>query len=270
MQKKILSKGLVIGIIFLFIGIGIQPALSYKVSLSISDDITPPETTHTLDPPAPDGENGWYVSDVLVKLNATDDISGVKEIKYKVDNGATQTIIGDNGTFVIDIDKDNLPIEFWAIDNAENEETHHTFYIDMDQTRPDIDLTYNWNVKVSSYFNFNLIKSNVVRPWTIILNATAADQTSGMDRVEFYLNMVLQDTVYGPGPYYTWSFLYSGGITISLMARAYDNAGNMKYDEIVDPCWINTKQSTHLLLLQFLDHLQILHRLVNIWRLNQL
>ncbi|KYK26380.1 hypothetical protein AYK20_09020 [Thermoplasmatales archaeon SG8-52-1] len=72
-------------------------------------------------------------------------------------------------------------------------------------------------------------------------NVTASDATSKMDRVEYYLNDVLQDTVSGPGPDYSWKFLYSGGLHITIKAIAFDIAGNQKYDEIVDIDFINTR-----------------------------
>lgn len=55
-------------------------------------DITPPTTTHTLNPATPDGNNSWYVSPVQVQLNATDLESGVKNINYRIDGGNWQTI----------------------------------------------------------------------------------------------------------------------------------------------------------------------------------
>ena len=260
MKKEIVRKTLVLVSIFLFISVIINPIITGS---NFVDDTTPPITTHSLDPATPDGENGWYVSDVNVTLNATDDMSGVKTIFYRIGDGPVRKIQGDNGSFLIDEDYDNLSIEYWAIDNAENEEIHNTFFIDMDQTVPNIDLTYKIKVKPIS---FNLIKNNVIKGWTIILNATATDGMSGMERVEFYLNNVLQDAVYGPGPYYTWSFIYYGNISITMRANAYDNAGNMQYDEIIEPSWNNIQQSKHPFLLQFLDHFPLLHRLLDIWR----
>jgi hypothetical protein len=231
---------LILGVIALFIGLAFIPSFN-AVSISKTDDTTPPVTTHSLDPPTPDGDNGWYVSDVNVTLNATDDMSGVKTIFYRIGDGPVRKIQGDNGSFLIDEDYDNLSIEYWAIDNAENEQTHHTFYIDMDQTKPDIDLTIWIKVKPIS---FNFMKRNVIKSWTIILNATATDDMSGMERVEFYLSDVLQDTVYGTGPFYTWSFIYYGNISLHFHAIAYDYAGNMELDEIHEPQWINIKQSS--------------------------
>ena len=247
MKNEIVSKTLVLVSIFLFINVIINPIITGN---NFVDDTTPPITTHALDPSTPDGENGWYVSNVNVTLNATDDMSGVKEIKYKVNNGATQTIIGDNGTFILDKDKDNLSIEYWAIDNVGNEESHHTFYIDMDQKKPLVELTYE-----------------ITEEGDLIFTAEAVDQTSKMNRTEFYLNDILQDTIFGPGPLYIWQFLVGYDYTVSgfisnrtitdeyvkfyaiivitysrnihlyinIKVIAYDNAGNLEIDEIISP-----------------------------------
>ena len=201
-----------------------------KDEMIILVDDTKPVSSHSLDPATPDGENGWYVSNIEVTLDAYDPevlgvSSGMKEIKYKVNNGATQTIIGDHGTFVLDIDKENLPVEYWAIDRVGNEETHHTFTIDMDQTKPSIDLIYSWEdgpIPGKS-------------PWRMIFTATASDEISQMNRVRFLINNVEQDVIIGTGPEYVWDFLYYGGLYLEIIAEAYDNAGNMKYDEIIDP-----------------------------------
>ena len=44
------------------------------------------------------------------------------------------------------------------------------------------------------------------RRFVIILTATCSDAMSGMDRVEFYKNGELQETVSGAGPDYEWRF----------------------------------------------------------------
>jgi hypothetical protein len=201
----------------------------------IGVDDTDPESSHTLEPATPDGDNGWYVSDVEVTLTASDPeilgvSSGVKEMKYKIGSGSTQTITGSSGSFVIDVDADNLAIEYWAIDNVGNEETHNSFTIDMDQTDPIIDMVYEWQDGPNGPGK---------APWLMIFNATCSDATSGMNRVRFLLNGVEQEVVVGPGPVYTWSFLYSGGLDVTITAEAYDTAGNMAIDEIVNPQNIN-------------------------------
>jgi hypothetical protein len=250
MQNKILRKGLLVGIIILFFGTVITPTLGISNS---NDDNTPPITTHTLEPATPDGDNGWYVSDVEVRLIATDDMSGVKEIKYKISSGSTQTISGDIGTFVVDLDAENLAIEYWAIDNVGNEESHHTFSIDIDQTEPLIDCYYEWEY---------IDKENGT--YLFIFNVTATDVTSKMNRVEFIVDNDIYETIYGPGPKYTFQLLVDFDFSVngyicktniteeyvkfyaivlrvfsilndfnsSLYPIAYDNAGNEAYDII--------------------------------------
>jgi hypothetical protein len=223
------------------------------LAIPFENDTTPPITTHTLDPSEPDGLNGWYVSDVNVTLTATDDLSGVKEIRYWVNGGSEQVIPGDNGSFILDEDCWNGIIEYWAIDNAGNVETpKNSFTIYIDQTVPDISITYE-----HEYFPYY--------GWTVVFTVTATDAMSGMDYVEFYDGGVVQETVYGPGPEYEWiwncanlthiiglirkpvvsesnvSFYSITVITIEddwdkfkyFGATAYDNAGNSESDEIL-------------------------------------
>jgi hypothetical protein len=207
--------------------------------LGIGCDDTEPTSTHTLDPPIPDGENGWYVSDVTVTLDAEDGTqiwqSGVKEIKYRINGGTIQTITGSHGSFTITEDGDDIEVEYWAIDNVDNEESpHNTFTIDMDQTAPIVDLTYE------------VTGGNSMQGWDITWTATATDDTSGMDRVEFFLNNVLQETVTGPGPTFQWMITYYPLPQVYFKATGYDIAGNFASDVIENPKSYskNTNQQT--------------------------
>lgn len=195
--------------------------------LGIGCDDTAPSSSHTLDPAAPNGLNGWYISDVEVTLDASDPGlgcdaagSGVKEIKYWVDSVAS-TIPGDFGIFTVTDDGEDILIEYQAIDNVGNTETKHSFTIDMDQTVPEVMLEYE------------ITGGDSIQGWDLLFTATATDETSGMVRVEFLLNDVLQETVTGPGPTYTYEILgYKGGLIITIKAEAYDEAGLMDYDEV--------------------------------------
>jgi len=226
MVERLYKKGLIVGIIVLFFGVSVQSVFANDITISMLDDTIPPVSTHSLDPPEPDGENGWYVSDVTVTLIATDDISGVEEIIYRVNGGTTQTIVGDNGTFLITQadDGDDVLVEYWAYDNAGNEESpHNEFTIDMDQTKPKIDTITEVD------------DGNPIQGWLMRFTATCEDATSGMNRVEFYLNDKLQSTVYGYGPEYQWEYKYYGDMSIDIRGNAYDNAGNMASDIFPDP-----------------------------------
>ena len=224
MRKNYVKKGLAAVIIILFIFMSINPSSGNMMS---SDDTTPPVTTHTLDPAEPDGLNGWYVSDVTVILNATDDMSGVKEIIYEVD-GDQGIIKGDSGTFTItkEDDGEDVLVKYWAVDNAGNVEFRNSFTIDMDQTPPYVEITWDYTGKRP--------------PYLFIFTATATDATSGMERVDFYFNAIVQKTVYGPGPEYVWSLLYIPVPSAIFWVTAYDMAGNMAID-ILKPSYLDIK-----------------------------
>ena len=197
-------------------------------SLGIGVDDTNPTSSHTLSPASPDGLNGWYISDVTVTLDAEDGTqdwqSGVDVIKYKVGSGAVQTINGDHGTFKIENDGEDIPVEYWAIDNVGNEETpHHTFTIDMDQTKPQITLEYE------------VTGGGPLEGWEFTFTATATDETSGMERVEFYFNGVLQETVTGSGPTYVWVIEYIPVPQAYFKAVGYDMAGLNDFYQIENP-----------------------------------
>jgi hypothetical protein len=93
----------------------------------------------------------------------------------------------------------------------------------MDQTDPTVDLTYE------------VISGNPIQGWVLEFTATCSDATSGMDRVEFFLNEGLQSVVSGSGPTYQWSWTYFGDLSVDIRADAYDIAGNMAADVIEDP-----------------------------------
>ena len=234
-------------VILLFVGIAVQP------SIGISNNDNPhPGTTHSLDPLEPDGENGWYVNDITVTLNATDNFSGVKEIRYTINDGAEQVIPGDSGTFILSEDGEDIRVQYWAIDNAGNVGRKKLILplIDIDQTPPEVEL------------NSNLIELKPLIGYYCIFTMDATDGLSGMNRVEFYLNDKRQKTISGPGPDYEWEFqhpflyyvrglicnpeitdeyvkFYAIIVKISRQlvlntysACAYDNAGNMAKEEI--------------------------------------
>jgi len=134
------------------------------------DDITPPVTTISFDPPTPTGKNGWYADDVEIILEATDDMSGVNATYYRLNEGEWETYVEP---FTIESD-DNYVIEYYSVDNASNVEDVKSAEFKIDQTPPTIDLTWEAD------------KEDGI--WYITFTATCSDATSGMDRVEFYMD----------------------------------------------------------------------------------
>lgn len=117
---NISKKALAVAVILLFFSVGVVPSTGIIV---FNDDTTPPVTTHSLNPPEPDGDNGWYVNDVEVMLNATDDMSGVKEIRYKIGDGSLQILPGNQGMFVLDDDADDLLMNIITTQDSMEEST---------------------------------------------------------------------------------------------------------------------------------------------------
>ena len=209
-----LKKGIALVVILLLISVSVIPSAS---RLMYDDDTTPPVTTHSLNPPEPDGDNGWYVDDVEVTLNATDDLSGVKEIKYRVGTGEWKTIQGSEGTFTLTIadDENDLLIEYYAIDNVGNEESINSFTIDMDQTIPDMDA-----VECKPYM--------VNGTWYLRFYCNATDATSGMDRVEMFVGDVLYKIINGSGANYEFVIKWTENLKCyTIKFIHYDVAGNL-------------------------------------------
>ena len=188
-------------------------------------DGTPPISSHELDPPVPDGDSGWYVSDLEVILSAIDpeivcDIIGswVKEINYIV-NGEQNTMPGDWGTFTITEDGEDIEVVYWAVDWVENIESIHTFYVDMDQTPPDIE------VKWESYKESG--------KWYVKFTVEATDAISGMAKVEMYINDGWYETIIGPGPTYEFVIEWNDVIKNCIFKFiAFDMAGNSAHDTL--------------------------------------
>jgi len=247
MNQRIICKGLAVAVIILF-SISVTPS----IGIPFNDDTTPPVTTHTLAPPEPDGLNGWYVDDVTVSLKATDDISGVKEIRYMINGWSEHIIPGANCSFIIYGEGEDILIEYWAIDNAGNVETKNEFELDIDQTRPEIILTHEFY-------------GNPWHGWDFKFIANATDYLSGIERVEFYFNNELQETFYGPGPIYIWWLLYYPPTRIVIRATAYDEAGLIASDEIYEP---KTNSNNYLKTIQQdndnINHLRTSFK--NLWR----
>ena len=160
MKKKLLA----VGIILLFIGMASIPAFCQNFSCN---DTTPPVTTATLDPPEPN-DNGWYNTNVQVTLNATDNDSGVNVTYYQIDGGMWQIY---RDAFLVSTDGMHN-IKYYSIDYAGNIEPLKSVELKIDLTAPTINLTIklHW----------------IINPDLFI--AECNDKTSGMDRVDFYLD----------------------------------------------------------------------------------
>jgi murein DD-endopeptidase MepM/ murein hydrolase activator NlpD len=100
-------------------------------SLEVKIDKTKPITTAQIN--GTEGENGWYVSDVKIKLLAEDSASGVTRTEYSLDNGETY----NRYTSELLIDKEGASdILYRSVDKAGNVEVSKKANIKIDKTPP--------------------------------------------------------------------------------------------------------------------------------------
>jgi hypothetical protein len=218
----------------------------------------PPFTTISFNPSYPDGENDWYVSNVTVTLEADDD-TGVNSTYYRINEGLWEIY---ESPFIISEEGNDVLIEYYSDDILGNVEDVKYACLDIDKTPPNITLDIE-------------VKKIGWRKWLITVVVNCNDNTSGMDRVEFFLNEGLQSVVSGSGPTYGWSVVIKpGGIIIDIKIIAYDIAGNYAvgfvnssdisyHNQIRD---IFTKKSINPLVLRIFERFPLLQRLLDVWR----
>ena len=187
------------------------------LAISYEFNITPPVTTASFDPPEPNGDNGWYVSNVTVKLNATDN-TGVIATYYRINGGEWKTY---DSPFVISEDGMHT-IEYYSYDYVGNIEDVKSSTIYIDKIPPETSLEYKaWKENCKWYVKF-------------IFNIT--DPTSGAGgKVEWSLNDVTQKIDESPGPTYEWTIEWSpdyGHSSVIFKATTWDKAGNQANESI--------------------------------------
>jgi len=187
----------------------------------IGVDCCPPTSMHYPDPMYPNGDNNWYTRSVDVEITGTDPLcpdpclgtaSGVAEIHYIVNEGSEVVVPGDSAEFKLTDDGVHL-VEYWAVDNAGNEEDPFTFEIAIDKTAPTVTLLYN------------AYQDEATGAWKVDFTAAVGEQTSGTNRVEFYIDSDLQSTVTESPFEWTIDWI-SDYKTVNFKAIGYDNAGN--------------------------------------------
>jgi hypothetical protein len=206
------------------------------LSIPFSDDICPPYTTVSLDPPEPDGKNGWYVSDVNVTLNSTDNLSGVRAIHYRTVEGEWKVHEGDYFEFLLDYDCLDYGIfKYHAVDFVGNIEETKKVKFDIDQEPPEIE----YDVEV-------VILNLIPRIYQVTISTLYWDNCSGVMKVDFLFNGELQETVEGPGPEYVWTLKYWPIPNAIFTIRVWDEAGHFT-DENISGSDIHSRSRTNFI-----------------------
>lgn len=106
-----------------------------EVQVILNLDKSAPQSSLSLEPAEPDGQNGWYVNDAVVTVSAWDACSGVAKTEYSLDGGQTWT--GYAEPFVIE-DEGINKLMYRSYDNADNREKTKSSEIKIDKTNPQI------------------------------------------------------------------------------------------------------------------------------------
>jgi len=178
----------------------------YVVSYFVSLDTTPPTTSHNYD-------GLWHTSDITIVLTGSDDLSGVAEIFYRVNNGPIMKV-SVNGYPVITTEGSNNTLEYWSVDNAGNEEPHKILTgIKLDKTPPTGSITINEGHK---YTNTT----------AVILALLASDETSGVAEMRFSNDNITWTSWEPYSNTRTWILKPGDGLKY-VYVQFRDNAGTM-------------------------------------------
>ena len=211
--NNLIKKGIAVAVILLFVSVSIISSTggiarekhdsteNLLLSSPMVSNTVSPDVTVILNGTI--GENGWYVSCVVINITTDDNVSTVY---YSIDNGSWQTF---DGVPIVVCD-DGLHIFCWYyVDNEGNESDVECIYFKIDQTPSTIEILWE---------QIDL---------DIVFTAECNDATSGVDRVEFYVeNELLYIDLEEP---FTW--IPAQPDIYPLKVIAYDNAGN-NIDEI--------------------------------------
>jgi len=171
----------------------------------IPEDFMPPKTSH-------DYIDFWHLTDFTITLTATDNLSGIAEIYYKINEGPTKIVKVDGQPKIITEGANNT-LEYWSVDWAGNEESHHILMgIKLDKTAPTGSIIIN---KDATFTNST----------SVTLTLTSTDATSGVYQVR-YSNDGVWDTEPWETPLSTktWT-LPSGDGTKTVYYQIKNNAG---------------------------------------------
>jgi len=169
-------------------------------------DETPPTTLN-------DYDGLWHTEDFKITLAATDDISGVAETYYKINQGPLRILTTD-GQPLIATEASNNALEYWSVDNAGNEEfAHHVLTgIKLDKTAPSGSIVINNDAPYTT-------------SRSALLALTATDATSGVIQMRFSYD---NSTWTSWEPFSTskpWMISTAGDGTRTLYVEFVDRAG---------------------------------------------
>jgi hypothetical protein len=168
-------------------------------------DSDPPQTIAK--PYGTTGEDKWYKSDVYITLSATDSLSGVKEIRYKMNDNPWE-LYSD-----ILVATSSTAYHYYSEDNVGNVEAEESIVIKIDKDPPITSLALNGTPGYNEWYISD-----------VLVTLSASDYVSGV-----------KDTKYRSGVSWT-SYTEPFSVASSAIYYYYseDNAGNAEAEKSVE------------------------------------
>jgi len=158
------------------------------------------------------GSNGWYLSDVIVNISASDTLSGIKGIYYGTTSPPSNYCGGTSLNYPINSDG-VFTIYYRATDNAGNNGSINSIVVKRDSTIPtsSASVISGTHPPDSSWYNTD-----------VTLRITGTDATSGVNCIRYGPTTPPTNTY--PGSTFDYT-ITSEGVNV-VYYRATDNAGN--------------------------------------------
>jgi hypothetical protein len=189
----------------------IIPFASYPPT-AVADD-TPPSTMLSVGSPSyRSGETVYVSGSTFFTISATDDASGVRETRYRVDGGSWETY--SEGFTLSACDEGQHAIGYCSLDNAGNSEAEKTMIVTLDKAPPAIS-------SASPKGSMSMMST----PSQVTFSARVEDTGSGVKEVTLIVDGITQGAMNRDGDAYTKTLsLSQGDHTWSI--EAVDNVGN--------------------------------------------
>ena len=201
---------------------------SWNVTGLVGTDIEPPWTDIFLNPATPN-EHGWYNQSITITFEAHDNISISENITtyYKINDGSLMLYDAENNPVISTEGPDNK-IEFWSVDEKENEELPHNLVEDIN-----IDRTYPYT-KIDEP-QPGLIDAGSVQ---VVGYIVESESGSGIQEIELFFNggEVPPEQITFENQSFMWNFSAKDGQHYDIHVKSYDFAGNIGQDRIELSC----------------------------------
>jgi len=178
-------------------------------TVTIKIDQTGPTTQNAVS--GPSGGGNYFLGAVQFSLTATDNLSGVAAIYYRIDGGATQTY---TSAFTLSVDGTHA-VDYWGVDAAGNSQNPATATIRIDSTAPLTNATPSGAAGTNGWF---------LGPVQVLVSA--ADNASGVQGSSYKIDGGVTLT-------YSTPFSISTAGTHAINFWSIDIAGNTEVQRLL-------------------------------------